>query len=136
MENYFRIAINVEIENNRSSIANFSANCTDMILSGDYTSPIDADQFLDRVKQAMKLLKSFNMLTITVTLSRLERDYIGKIIGSVRFADGQRSSLGMDNSYTEWLPCKKSRIYADVVHYVGLANNECIKLLSKVAEPQ
>lgn len=120
------IKVIVEIENDRiGSNIRGELTITDMLFN-DHESTMDAEQMVKDVKQSIKLLRGFRMITIRMT----ENEYMGayhKEMHSVRitnhYGEMKISNINADGTmYGNWKECKLKDIYNNVNGFVYNAN--------------
>jgi hypothetical protein len=98
---------------------------TDMLFSDlDHTDGIDEAQMIKDVKQCIKALKGFKMLTIRLTDGEQYSPYPTEI-DSVRFSNhyGEIKMAYVDgNYYNDWVQSNEKHIYTMIKKFVHDAN--------------
>lgn len=99
-------------------------NIIDMMFSESSYKLMDADELITEVKQAIKMLKGFNMITITLTDDQ-EFSLYPKVIHEVRFTDSYgdvRMAFSNGHYFDNWNDAKVKDVYDNIRVFVKNAN--------------
>ena len=111
---------------------------TDMLFSESSHKLMDAEELIKEVKNAIKLLKGWNMLTIRLT-DDLEYTPYPKEVHSVRFTNSYNeikfAQIDSDKYYSKWTEGKVSHVYENVRELTKWANNlQLNKVANRISE--
>jgi hypothetical protein len=114
---------------------------TDMLFSESSNKLMDAEDLIKEVKNAIKLMKGWNMLTIRLT-DDLEYTTYPKEVHSIRFTNsyGEIKFAQVDGEYhskcyTKWNEGKISHVYENVRGFTKWANNlQLKKVANRISE--
>lgn len=110
---------------------------TDMLFSESSHKLMDSEELIKEVKNAIKLLKGWNMLTIRLT-DDLEYTTYPKEVNSLRFTNNYgeiKFSQVEGNYYSNWTDGKINKIYDSVRELVKQANNrQLTKVANRISE--
>lgn len=100
---------------------------SDMLFSESSTKLMDAEELIAEVKNVVKMMKGWTMITISLT-DDLEYTTYPKEVHSVRFTNtnhyGEIKFAEVENRYySNWNECKVSKVYDIVREVVKQANN-------------
>lgn len=134
------IKVIIDIESDRVGSNVRGEFCVSDILFSDIThrSHIDEEQMVKDVRQCIKALKGFSMLTIRIT-NDVQYNVYPKVVDSVRFTNryGEIKMAYADgNYYNNWIESNEKFIYTMVRKFVHDANGlHAFKLaMQKVVE--
>lgn len=117
-----RVVIDIEKQQSIGMSGNFSIS--DILLQHHSSSVMNADEMIKNVKQAIKSLKGFDMLTIRLTDGSLSEMY-PREVHSIRFVNHwgliKMSSVN-GNRYDNWIEVKEKYIYDNIKIFVDNAN--------------
>jgi hypothetical protein len=97
---------------------------TDMMFSESRYKLMDAEELITEVKQCIKLMKGWSMITITLT-DDIEYTSYPKRISEVRFINRYgdiEMSYADGNYFSNWKPAKIKELYENIRTFIKNAN--------------
>ena len=99
-------------------------NITDMMFSESSYKLMDSDELITEVKQVIKMLKGFSMITITLTDDQ-EFSLYPKAIHEVRFTNNYgdiKMAFSNGHHFDNWSDAKVKDVYDNIKTFVKNAN--------------
>lgn len=105
------------------------------MMFSDYTTLIDAETMVKDVKECIKALKGFKMITIDMTDDIQHTTYPKQVV-AVRFTNHygeiKMASTTNGGNFTNWVTAKKTDIYKQIAYIIIQANDlQETKILNK-----
>jgi hypothetical protein len=122
MDTKLKVTIDIEKQSGINVSGNFCIS--DILFSKYQDSTINADEMIKNVKQAIKSLKGFDMLTIRLNEGS-HNDLYPREVHSVRFVNHFgliKMATINGNCYENWVEVKEKYIYDNVKIFVDNAN--------------